>query len=98
MTVPAVRRADGKMLVNPHDDVVLNAGDTLIVLGALRSRSGRPVSSRQKAAGSKHYSACCLLPTVRGTLRSVPAANSAAPRGRLVGWLGSGQSCASRGC
>ena len=30
----AVRRADGQMLVNPHSDDVLNAGDTLIALGA----------------------------------------------------------------
>ena len=34
ITVLAVRRADGQMLVNPHGDVVLKAGDTLIALGA----------------------------------------------------------------
>jgi voltage-gated potassium channel len=34
ITVLAVRRADGHMLVNPHSDVVLNIGDTLIALGA----------------------------------------------------------------
>jgi voltage-gated potassium channel len=34
ITVLAVRRADGQMLVNPHSDVVLKAGDTLIALGA----------------------------------------------------------------
>jgi voltage-gated potassium channel len=34
ITVLAVRRANGHMLVNPHGDVVLEAGDTLIALGA----------------------------------------------------------------
>jgi K+/H+ antiporter YhaU regulatory subunit KhtT len=34
ITVLAVRRADGQMLVNPHGDVVLHTGDTLIALGA----------------------------------------------------------------
>jgi voltage-gated potassium channel len=34
ITVLAVRRASGQMLVNPHGDVVLQAGDTLIALGA----------------------------------------------------------------
>jgi voltage-gated potassium channel len=34
ITVLAVRRADGQMLVNPHGDVVLCPGDTLIALGA----------------------------------------------------------------
>jgi voltage-gated potassium channel len=33
ITVLAVRRADGQMLVNPHGDVILQAGDTLIALG-----------------------------------------------------------------
>ena len=34
ITVLAVRRADGHMLVNPHSEVVLHKGDTLIALGA----------------------------------------------------------------
>ncbi|HJZ45876.1 MAG TPA: potassium channel protein [Roseiflexaceae bacterium] len=34
ITVLAVRRADGQMLVNPRGDVVLHTGDTLIALGA----------------------------------------------------------------
>lgn len=34
ITVLAVRCASGQMLVNPHSDVVLQAGDTLIALGA----------------------------------------------------------------
>jgi voltage-gated potassium channel len=34
ITVLAVRRADGHMLVNPHSDVELQIGDTLIALGA----------------------------------------------------------------
>jgi voltage-gated potassium channel len=37
ITVLAVRCASGQMLVNPHSDVVLQAGDTLIALGARRS-------------------------------------------------------------
>jgi voltage-gated potassium channel len=34
ITVLAVRRADGHMLINPHSDVELQIGDTLIALGA----------------------------------------------------------------
>lgn len=34
ITVLAVRRADGGMIINPRADVVLHIGDTLIVLGA----------------------------------------------------------------
>jgi voltage-gated potassium channel len=34
INVLAVRRADGRMLISPRGDVVLNAGDTLIALGA----------------------------------------------------------------
>jgi len=33
VTILAVRRADGRMLINPGADEVLHAGDTLIVLG-----------------------------------------------------------------
>jgi voltage-gated potassium channel len=33
LTILAVRRADGKMLVNPSADMTLHAGDTLIALG-----------------------------------------------------------------
>jgi K+/H+ antiporter YhaU regulatory subunit KhtT len=48
ITVLAVRRADGKMPVNPHGDVMLNAGNTLIALGARsESRSGRAIGSEQ---------------------------------------------------
>lgn len=34
ISVLAVRRCDGTMLVNPKDSVVLQDSDTLIVLGA----------------------------------------------------------------
>lgn len=48
ITVLPMRRVDGKMPVNPHGDVVLNAGNTLSALGA-RSELDR---AEQSAASS----------------------------------------------
>jgi voltage-gated potassium channel len=53
INVLAVRRSDGRMLINPRGDVVLNAGDTLIALGA-RSDLDRAEQQEQRTREPKN--------------------------------------------